>query len=87
MARRPEMSERDIRETQADCRRAAWADPTPDWLRVPLWSACDAMRQLRRENAALRERLARQAAVLERAELDLEQMRRAMYGGQRGGAA
>lgn len=84
---RPEMSEREIRDVVASCRLAAWADPTPDDLRVPLWGACDALRQQRREIATLRERLARQALHLERAELELEQMRRAMYGGQRGGAA
>ena len=84
---RPEMTEREIRQTITACRVSAWADPTPDNLRVPLWNAYDVMRQQRREIVALRERIARQAAVLERTELDLEQLRRATYGEQRGGAA
>lgn len=72
MPKRPEMSADDIRETIASCRRAAWADPTPDDLRVPLWNAYDALRQQRSEIVTLRERLARQALHLERAELALQ---------------
>jgi hypothetical protein len=45
------------------------------------------MTELRRRVRDLRERLARQAMHLERAELDAEIMRRAAFGGQKGGAA
>jgi hypothetical protein len=87
MSRRPEMTESEIIGTIRDLRRHAWADPTPDDLRVPMWNAADAIRQQRREIESLKRRLARQALHLERAELDAEVMRRAAFGGQKGGAA
>ena len=45
------------------------------------------MRWARGEIKSLRERLARQAVHLERAEFDAEAMRRVAFGGQKGGAA
>ena len=87
MARRPEMTPREIRDTLCDLRVYAWADETPDELRVPMWNAYDAMRQQRRENEALKVRLVTQAAALERAELDVDALRRVAFGSQKGGAA
>jgi len=87
MARRPEMTPREIRDTLRELRVYAWADETPDHLRVPMWNAYDALRQQRRENEALKARLVTQAVALERAELDVDALRRVAFGSQKGGAA
>ena len=87
MPRRPDMTPREIRDTLRELRVYTWADPTPDHLSVPMWNAYDAMRQQRREIEALKARLVTQAVALERAELDVDALRRVAFGGQKGGSA
>ena len=81
------MTDREITAAHAACRRRSWEDSTDDASRLVLERAGDAIGELRRRVRDLRDRLARQAIALERAELDAEIMRRAAFGGQKGGAA
>jgi hypothetical protein len=81
------MTDREITAAHAACRRRSWEDSTDDASRLVLERAGDAIGELRRRVRDLRDRLARQALHLERAELDAEIMRRAAFGEQRGGAA
>jgi hypothetical protein len=81
------MTDREITAAHAACRRRSWEDSTDDASRLVLERAGDAIGELRRRVRDLRDRLARQALHLERAELDAEIMRRAAFGGQKGGAA
>jgi hypothetical protein len=81
------MTDREITAAHAACRRRSWDDSTDDASRLVLERAGDAIGELRRRVRDLRERLARQAIALERAELDAEIMRRAAFGEQKGGAA
>jgi hypothetical protein len=81
------MTDREITAAHAACRRRSWEDSTDDASRLVLERAGDAIGELRRRVRDLRDRLARQALHLERAELDAEIMRRAALGGQKGGAA
>jgi hypothetical protein len=81
------MTDREITAAHAACRRRSWDDSTDDASRLVLERAGDAIGELRRRVRDLRDRLARQSLHLERAELDAEIMRRAAFGGQKGGAA
>jgi hypothetical protein len=67
--------------------RRSWDDDTDDESRIVLEQASQAITALKSQVKDLRERLARQALQLERAELDAEIMRRAAFGEQKGGAA
>ena len=81
------MTDREITAAHAAVRRRSWDDSTDDASRLVLERAGDAISELRCRVRDLRDRLARQAIHLERAELDAEIMRRAAFGGQKGGAS
>jgi hypothetical protein len=81
------MTQADITKTLAACRKRAWDDDTDDRSRVVIWDAYDLLRHMRRELRDRDARLVRQAALLERVERDVEILRRAKYGPQKGGAA
>jgi hypothetical protein len=81
------MTRREINAIHSACFRRSWDDDTDDASRVVLERASQAMTALKAQAKERDERLARQAIALERAELDAEIMRRAAFGGQKGGAA
>jgi hypothetical protein len=88
------MTDREIAKVHARVVARSWANNTDDKSRIVLEQAGEAMRFVRGEINALREmvldrdaRLVRQALHLERAELEAEAMRRAAFGGQKGGSA
>ena len=81
------MTSREINAAHSACFRRSWDDDTDDASRLVLERASLAMTVLKSQVKDMRHRLARQALHLERAELDAEIMRRAAFGGQKGGAA
>ena len=81
------MTNREITAIHTACRRRSWEDSTDDASRLVLERAGDAITVLKSQVKERDERLARQAIHLERAELDAEIMRRAAFGGQKGGAS
>jgi hypothetical protein len=81
------MTRREINEIHSACFRRSWDDDTDDASRIVLERASEAITALKAQVKERDERLARQAIALERAELDAEIMRRAAFGGQKGGAA
>jgi len=81
------MTRREINAIHSACFRRSWDDDTDDASRVVFEQASLAMTVLKAQVKERDERLARQALHLERAELDAEIMRRAAFGGQKGGAA
>jgi len=81
------MTRREIAAIHRACRRRSWDDDTDDVSRLVLERAGDAITALKQQVKERDARLARQAIHLERAELDAEVMRRAAFGGQKGGAA
>ena len=81
------MTDREVLAAIWATRRRSWEDSTDDASRLVLERAYDAMRVMRHGIKERDERLARQAVLLERAELDVEALRRLAYGPQRGGAA
>ena len=81
------MTNREINAIHSACFRRSWDDDTDDASRVVCEQASLAMTVLKAQVKERDERLARQAIALERAELNAEIMRRAAFGGQKGGAA
>jgi hypothetical protein len=81
------MTDEEFAKAHARVVARMWSNNVDDRSRLVLEQAADAMRWARGEIKSLRERLARQALHLERAELDAEAMRRLAFGGQKGGAA
>jgi hypothetical protein len=81
------MTNREINAIHSACFRRSWDDDTDDASRVVFEQASLAITALKSQVKDMRERLARQALHLERAELDAEVMRRAAFGEQKGGAA
>lgn len=81
------MTKREINAIHSAVFRRSWDDDTDDVSRLVLEQASQAITALKRQLKDMRERLARQALHLERAELDAEIMRRAAFGEQKGGAA
>ncbi len=81
------MTDREILAAIWATRRRSWDDDTDDASRLVLERAYDAMRVMRHAIKERDARLARQAVLVERAELDLESLRRVAYGPQKGGAA
>lgn len=62
------MTDRELRQVIALCRRRSWDNDVDDTSRIVLEVAYDALRELRYSIKETRERLARQAVHLERAE-------------------
>ena len=81
------MTNREINAAHSACFRRSWDDDTDDTSRLVFEQASQAITSLKSQVKDMRDRLARQALHLERAELDAEIMRRAAFGGQKGGAA
>ena len=81
------MTDEEFAKAHARVVARMWSNNVDDRSRLVLEQAADAMRWARGEIKSLRERLARQALHLERAEFDAEAMRRVAFGGQKGGAA
>jgi signal transduction histidine kinase len=66
------MTDREIRELASVLRRQSWVDDVDDETRMVLEIAYDCVRELRYTVRELRQRVARQAIHLERAEYEAE---------------
>ena len=81
------MTDRDIIAAHAACRLRSWEDSCDDASRLVLERAADAISVLKRRLKEREARLVTQAVALERAEHPAGVLRRAAFGGQKGGAA